>query len=54
MNALGFAGQRIWIDRASDSVVVMLSAWPQPPYLTPAYPDFAAETRSLLAAVRAA
>lgn len=52
MNAFGFAGQRIWIDLASGLTVVMLSAQPQPPYLTPAYPDFDAETRSLLQAVR--
>lgn len=52
MNAFGFAGQRLWIDRASGLIVVILSAHPQPPYLTPAYADFDAETRSLLAAVR--
>ena len=52
MNAFGFAGQRIWIDRASGLTVVMLAAQPQPPWLTPAYPDFDAETRSLLKAVR--
>jgi CubicO group peptidase (beta-lactamase class C family) len=54
MNALGFAGQRIWIDRNRGTIIVILSAVPQPPFLSPAYPDFAAETRSLIAAIRAA
>lgn len=54
MNALGFAGQRIWIDPSRERVVTMLSAQPQPPYLTPAYADFDAETRVFLRAVRQA
>lgn len=54
MNALGFAGQRIWIDRRRGTIIVILSAVPQPPYLSPAYPDSVAETRSLIAAIRAA
>lgn len=52
MNAAGFAGQRIWIDRARGIIVVILSAVPQPPYAGPAYPDSTAETRSLIAAIR--
>lgn len=53
MNAIGFAGQRIWIDRERGTIVVILSAVPQPPYANAAYPDSAAETRSLIAAIRA-
>ena len=54
MNAIGFAGQRIWIDRARGTIVVILSAVPQPPYASAAYADSAAETRSLIAAIRTA
>ena len=54
MNALGFAGQRMWIDRASGLIAVILSAQPQPPYVTAAYPDFDAQTRALLGAVKQA
>lgn len=52
MNAFGHAGQRIWIDRASATAVVILSAVPQPPYRGSAYPDSGAETRAFLGAVR--
>lgn len=52
MNAVGFAGQRICIDREAGRVTVILSAIPQPPYVTAAYPDTLAEMNALLGALR--
>lgn len=54
MNAFGFAGQRIRVSRDRRTVVVILSAVPQPPWVTPACPDTVAETRALLSAIESA
>ena len=54
MNAFGFAGQRIRISADRRTVIVILSAVPQPPWVTPMCPDTVAETRSLIAAIAAA
>lgn len=49
--ALGFAGQRIWIDRKENLAIVTFSAFPQPPYETNG-PDREAEVRLFGEAVR--
>jgi CubicO group peptidase (beta-lactamase class C family) len=54
MNAFGFAGQRIRISADRRTVIVILSAVPQPPWVTSMCPDTVAETRSLIAAIAAA
>lgn len=51
MNAFGFAGQRVRVSADRRTVIVILSAVPQPPWVTSGCPDTVAETRGLIAAI---
>ncbi len=53
-SALGFAGQRILIDRAERFAVVTLSAFPQAPHVPSPIPDREAEVVALTDALRSA
>lgn len=52
--ALGFAGQRIFIHRAENLAMVTLSAFPQPPHAAPDQPDREQELLRFTDAVREA
>jgi|GEM_PF-284212 len=54
MNAVGFAGQRLHIDRAQQLAVITLGAFPQPPYQGPGDHDRVAEVAAFIDAVKAA
>ncbi|MEZ5728468.1 MAG: serine hydrolase [Burkholderiaceae bacterium] len=54
MIANGFAGQRIYVDRARRLVIVTLAAFPQPPYVVPGEPDRPAEVKAFTDAIRQA
>ncbi len=51
MAAVGFAGQSLVIDRTAGLVVVTLSCQPQPPFATPATPDWKTERAAFHIAV---
>ena len=51
MNAFGFAGQRLRISADRRLVMVILSAVPQPPYVSPGCPDTVAQTRALIGTI---
>ncbi|OWT74723.1 MULTISPECIES: serine hydrolase [unclassified Achromobacter] len=54
MMAMGHSGQRIFIDRAADLVVVQLAAYPEPRYVSANEPDRDAELNALIGAIRTA
>jgi CubicO group peptidase (beta-lactamase class C family) len=54
MVAVGFAGQSIYVNRATGTVIVILSCWPQPPYAAAHGVDFRQERRAFHAGVLAA
>lgn len=54
MVAVGFAGQSLYVNRATRTVIVTLSCWPQPPFAAAYGLDFSAERRAFHAGVLAA
>jgi len=52
INAMGFAGQRIHIDRAQALAIITLGAFPQPPYQGPGDHDRVAEVTDFINAVK--
>ncbi|MBW6397504.1 beta-lactamase family protein [Roseomonas sp. HJA6] len=52
MVAVGFAGQSLYVNRATGTVIVTLSCWPQPPFAAAYGMDFPAERRAFHAGVR--
>ena len=52
MIAIGFAGQRIYINRAEQLIMVTLGAFPQNPYIGPGEHDHVAEVAAFTQAVR--
>ena len=51
MVAVGFAGQSLYVNRATRTVIVTLSCWPQPPFAAAYGMDFKAERQAFHAAV---
>jgi len=54
MVAMGFAGQRLYIHREQALVIVVLGAFPQPPYVGPGDHDRLAEVSAFIAAAQTA
>jgi len=54
MVAVGFAGQSLYVNQATGTVIATLSCWPQPPYAAAYGIDFKAERQAFFAGVKAA
>ena len=52
--AVGFAGQSLYVNRATGTVIATMSCWPQPPYAAAHGIDLRAERQAMLAGIVAA